>query len=82
MHYVVARLRKTIPPIHKYHPNNTQMPDKYHPNTQIPIKNNTNTSQIHQKWPKNTITGLKWSEMFREMVQMRIGITPNLADLK
>ena len=49
MHHVIARPSEAIPPIHKYHPNNTQMPDKYHPNTQIPIKNNTNTTQIHKK---------------------------------
>ena len=38
MHYVVAKLSETIPPIHKYHSNNTQIPDKCPPNTQIPSK--------------------------------------------
>ena len=38
MHYLIARPSEAIPPIHKYHPNNTQIPEKYHPNTQIPSK--------------------------------------------
>ena len=35
MHYVVVKPSETIPPIHKYHPNNSQIPAKCHPNTQI-----------------------------------------------
>ena len=38
MHYVVAKLSETIPPIHKNHSNNIQIPDKCTPNTQIPSK--------------------------------------------
>ena len=54
MHYVVAKLSETIPPIHKYHSNNTQIPDKCPPNTTLPSKqgfdhkmtNKNNTRQL------------------------------------
>ena len=68
MHYIVAKQSKVIPPIHKYPPNNTQIPAKFHPNTQIPSKQGFDTypkltknikkrkSQLSKKIPKN---GLK-----------------------
>ena len=49
MHYVVAKLSETIPPIHKYHSNNTQIPDKCPPNTQIPSKQGFDHLMICQK---------------------------------
>ena len=43
MLYDVAKPSSAIPPIHKYHPNNTQIPAKCHPNTQIPFKQGFDT---------------------------------------
>ena len=75
MHYVVVKLSETIPPIHKY----TQIIHKYQPNVSQIHKYHLNKALIHNpNWPKMAQNGpkqpnmpLKWSELFRQMVQIR-----------
>ena len=59
MHYIVVKPSETIPPIHKYHPNNTQIPDKCHPNTQIPSKLGFDHLMIYQSLGVNNIILLR-----------------------
>jgi len=61
MHYIVAQPSKAILPIHNYRPNNTQIPDKYHPNTQKMYKNAQNNQKMAKNGPKMLKNGMKCS---------------------
>ena len=60
MHYVVAKPSEAIPPIHKYHPNNKQMPPKYTNTIQIRFSYITQIGQKLSKMDKNG-GWLKWT---------------------
>ena len=60
MHYVVAKPNETIPPIHKYHPNNTQIPPKY-------TKKIQNCSKMVKRAQNSPNDGPKWSKMFSQI---------------